>query len=95
MTMVIGLTKKDPEVQGNNEPSGRMNLKGQQKSDELIAAENEETRTHKVYTKAIDAYEDNPCGLTKKDMQTAEHLYAQAWEKLKLVQNHIYGVRNV
>jgi hypothetical protein len=38
MTLGINVTKNDPEINGNNEPSGRLNLKGQQKPQYLIDA---------------------------------------------------------
>ena len=51
---MIGKMERDPVVQGNNEPSGRLNLNGQKKPQYLIDAIEAEEKAYKIYTEAID-----------------------------------------
>lgn len=46
---MIGKTERDEIIQGNNEPSGRLNLKGQQKPQYLVDAIEAEEKAWKEY----------------------------------------------
>jgi len=83
---MIGKTLRDPEVQGNNEPSGRFNLKGQQKPQYLIDAENEAEKLWTICMRAIERHEEEDTKQSFLAKQVAESQYSKAWERFKEMQ---------
>ena len=86
MTLGINVTENDPEINGNNEPSGRLNLNGQKKPQYLIDAEHEEIKSWHDCMFAIDRHEVLNTKESRIAKNNAEHLYNQAWEHLKEMQ---------
>jgi len=95
---MIGKTLRDPEVQGNNEPSGRMNLKGQQKPDYLLSALEAEKRAKEYQEWVANDYELHQSGISlalllsancllDNVIDTKRHAYARYNEECKY-ENH-------
>jgi hypothetical protein len=81
---MIGKTERDPVVQGNNEPSGRLNLKGQQKPQYLIDAIEAEEKAFKDSCVAIDVYTDNQTDDNKKESERLFNVWREKQIRLQL-----------
>jgi len=79
---MIGKTERDEIIQGNNEPSGRLNLKGQKKPQYLIEAVEEEMSTWEKLMAAIDENDKLATKETYSAKVLADQLYNTAWLKL-------------
>jgi hypothetical protein len=84
MTLGINVTKNDPEINGNNEPSGRLNLKGQQKPQYLIDAIEAEEKAFKDSCAAIDVYTDNQTDDNKKESERLFNVWCEKQIRLQL-----------
>ena len=82
MTLGINVTSNDPVVQGNNEPSGRLNLKGQQKPQYLIDAIEAEEKAWQNFTKSVDEQraffiQSDKCKLWELENAAKKRAYAR------------------
>lgn len=83
----IGVTSNEPETNGNNLPSGRLNLKGQQKPSYLLRAIEAEEKAYSEYLRASNTYENNPKLSTSFEMHKARHIYENAFAHLRFCEN--------
>jgi len=84
--MTMTKTLRDPEVQGNNEKPGRFNLKGQQKPEYLIEAENIEQAAWSRMMDAVEKHENEQTDSSLINMQVANNLYSETWKQLQSMQ---------